>query len=303
MIDFQKLDLSQKKKFDRLLQHCEERGCEYSFANLYMWGLQKAAFLGEDLLFFSQFDRKSVYPFPVIRTDARKVLDAIIEDARQRGIRCRLTTMTAADCALLEQLYPGKFQFHPDRDGYDYVYAIDDLADLKGRKFQKKRNHLNRFRAEHPDCRALPLTLDLMEPARQMAFAWLDRRIRQEPEEDMYLERKALRRAFDHYEQLDFEGMVLQENGMILAVTMATRLTEDTFNVHFEKALEEVDGAYAAINWEFSRYLREKYPQIRYLNREDDLGLPGLRKAKLSYCPDHLVEKSWARFLEDDDED
>ena len=133
MIDFQKLDPSQKENFDRLLQHCGERGCEYSFANLYMWGLQKAAFLGEDLLFFSQFDRKSVYPFPIIRTEPKKVLDAIIDDARQRGIRCRLTTMTAADCALLEQLYPGKFQFHPDRDGYDYVYAIDDLADLKGR--------------------------------------------------------------------------------------------------------------------------------------------------------------------------
>ena len=86
-------------------------------------------------------------------------------------------------------------------------------------------------------------------------------------------------------------------------MTMGSRLSEDTFDVHFEKAADTPDSAYPAINYEFARYLREKYPDVRYLNREDDLGLPGLRSAKLSYNPDHLIEKSWARLLEDDDED
>jgi hypothetical protein len=95
--------------------------------------------------------------------------------------------------------------------------------------------------------------------------------------------------------------MVLVENGKILAMAAGSLLTDTTFDVHFEKALEE-DGAYAAINQAFSAHLQKKYPGLRWLNREDDMGLPGLRKAKQSYCPDHLVIKFWANLLEDEDE-
>lgn len=107
------------------------------------------------------------------------------------------------------------------------------------------------------------------------------------------MESIAMSRAFRHYEGLQMEGAVLVENGEILAVTMGSRLWSDTFDIHFEKAREDVDGAYAAVNCEFARYLRLKYPNLRYLNREDDVGLAGLRKAKLSYNPHHMVEKSW----------
>lgn len=302
MIDFQRLDFARKKEYDRLLQNCGERGCEYSFANLYMWGRQDAAILGDDLLIFSQFNRQSIYPFPLIRSDAKTVLDAIIADAHSRKIRCRLTSLTPGDCELLEQLYPGRFRFYPDRDGYDYIYNIDDLAHLKGRKFQKKRNHLNRFRENHPDCRAVPLNRELLPLARQVVEQWQSGDGCSDPESENYLECRALNRAFRHFEELELEGMVLLEGETPIAMTMGSRLSGDTFDVHFEKALD-VDGAYAAINWEFSNYLQGKYPELRYLNREDDLGLPGLRKAKLSYCPDHFIEKSWARFVEDDDED
>jgi len=82
-------------------------------------------------------------------------------------------------------------------------------------------------------------------------------------------------------------------------MTMGSALNADTFDIHFEKALDIADGAYAAINQGFAAYLREKYPHLRWLNREDDLGLEGLRKAKLSYYPDHMVEKHWACLLED----
>ena len=80
---------------------------------------------------------------------------------------------------------------------------------------------------------------------------------------------------------------------------MGSRLNADTFDIHFEKALDSVDGAYVAINNSFARFLRDKHPQLQFLNREDDMGLEGLRKAKLSYCPHHMVEKSWACLLED----
>ena len=303
MIDFQKFDLSRREEYIRHLQAHAQRGCAYSFANLNLWGRQQAAFLGSYLVLFSQFDRSSVYPFPAGSGDIKPVLDAIIEDAHERGIVCRLTCLSAEDCMTLDELYPGKFQFHPDRNGCDYVYKIEDLAALAGRKYQKKRNHLNKFRQEHPDCRALPIDESTLPAAIAMAKDWYAARQAQDPNADLHLERRAMKRAFHCMEELGLEGLVLEEKGEILALAMGSRLSEDTFDIHFEKAREDMDGAYPAINQAFAAWLRDKYPELRYLNREDDMGIPGLRKAKLSYHPDHLVTKFWARLWEDDDED
>lgn len=303
MIDFEKIDLSQAERYHRYLRSCGERGCEYSLANLVMWGRQRAAFLEGYLVLFSQFEKRSIYPFPVGSGDIRPVLDAIIGDARQRGIVCRLSGLNAGECVRLEELYPGQFQFHPDRNSCDYVYKIEDLATLKGRSYQKKRNHLNKFRDNHPDCRVLALTAENAAAAQAMADDWFAARQAAEPDADLYLERRALKRAFANREALGLEGLLLEENGQFLAMTMGSLLSEDTFDIHFEKAREDVDGAYTAINQAFAAYLAEKYPRLRYLNREDDLGIPGLRKAKLSYHPDHLIVKFWARLREDDDAD
>ena len=91
----------------------------------------------------------------------------------------------------------------------------------------------------------------------------------------------------------------IEYEGKIIAMTMGSRMSEAMFDVQFEKALEGYDGAYPTINQAFAAHLREKYPELKWLNREDDMGLEGLRKAKLSYCPDHMIEKNWACLLED----
>ena len=302
MIDYHRLNLNDRDIYNRYLQNCGERGCEYSFTNLFLWGRQKAAFAEGFLTLFSQFDRRSVYPFPVGDGDLRPVLDAIIHDARTRGIPCCLSSLTAADCQTLEALYPGAFRIYCDRNTFDYVYAIDDLADLKGRKFQKKRNHVNRFLQNHPDCVALPLNEQTRVAAFGLLQAWYAAREAADPHSDFHLEKLALERAFAFQTQLGLEGMVLMEGGQAIAFAMGSRLNGDTFDIHFEKAREDIDGAYAAINRAFAQHLREKYPEVKWLNREDDLGIEGLRKAKLSYNPDHMVEKYWARLWETEDE-
>lgn len=298
MIDFQPIALQMKPQYDALLQQCGERGCEYSFTNLFLWGRQKAAFLGNCLVFFSQFNRRSVYPFPV-GMDIKPAIDAIIHDAAKRGIPCRLTGLTHDDCAKLEALFPDKFRYHIDRDGFDYIYDINDLADLSGRKFQKKRNHANRFWQSHPDYRLEPLTRENLPVAAAFIDKWYDQRLQTDPQGDFQMEQSAIAKALRHYDDLELEGLLLTDGTTPLAVTMGSKLNADTFDIHFEKALSIADGAYAAINQGFARHLRSKFPQIRWLNREDDLGLEGLRKAKLSYRPDHMVEKSWAHLLED----
>lgn len=300
MIDFQPLHLSQKESFDAYLQSGEERGCEYSFVNLYLWGRQKAAVMDDHVVFFSQFNRKSVYLFPVGKGDKKPVLDAIIQDAKERGIPCRLVGLIQDDCAMLERLYPGRLRYHFDRDSFDYIYAIDDLAELKGRKFQRKRNHLNRFRQNHPDHRLEPISDENLSEVEALVARWYALRIRENPHGDYHMEQAALKKALGQRRELGLEGLLLRTDAGVVAMTLGSRLNGDTFDVHFEKALDIADGAYPAINNGFARYLREKYPEIRFLNREDDMGIEGLRKAKLSYCPDHMVEKSWACLLEDE---
>ncbi len=303
MLDFQPLELARRAEYDRCLSTAGERGCACSFVNLYLWGRQRAAFLEGSLVIFSQFGQRSIYTYPLGTGEVRPVLEAIMADARDRGILCRLTCLTAQDCLQLEELYPGQFRFYPDRDSCDYVYKIEDLAMLKGKKFQKKRNHLNKFRQNHPDCRAVPITDENADAAQALVADWYAARQEMDPMADFHLEQRALRRAFAHRKELGMEGLVLEENGRLLAMAMGSRLTENTYDIHFEKAREDVDGAYPAINQAFAAWLWEKYPELEYLNREDDMGIPGLRQAKLSYNPDHLVVKFWARLWEDADED
>ena len=302
MIPFEKISIDQKNWLNEYLHRMDKRCCEYSFVNLYLWGRKRVAELNGFLLLQAQYDRRSVYLYPVGKGDIKVVLDAIIHDASVRGIPCCLASMTEEDCRQVEELYPGAFRIYCERNSYDYIYAIDDLADLRGRKFQKKRNHLNRFEQEHPDAKILPLDEQMLEAAHILAQKWYEERISMDPDGDYHLEKIALERAFNHYWELDLEGVALMEQGNIMAFAMGSRLNGDTFDIHFEKALGTSDGTYAAINRGFARYLREKYPELRWLNREDDMGIEGLRKAKLSYNPDHMVEKCWARLWEEEDD-
>ncbi len=301
MIDFQKLDLQKREQYEEYLLQ-SGRGCECSFVNLSIWGRQRAAFVDGFLVIFSQFDRRAVYPFPIGRGELMPVVDAIMDDARQRGIPCCLTGLDAEKCAWLETHYPGRFRFYADRDSFDYVYSIDELAELKGRKFQKKRNHFNKFCQSFPDWHTEPVTPVNLQQVRQLAQQWYRLRTENDPEADFHLEKIALDRALADPFRLGLEGLVLYAGGQAVAFTLGSRLSEDTFDIHFEKALDIFDGSYGAINKSFAMYLREKYPELRYLNREDDMGIPGLRKAKLSYCPVYLLEKHWARLWEEQDE-
>ena len=298
MIEFQSLDFAMKAEYDRILHASGKLGCEYNFTNLYLWGRQKIAFHEGNVAFFSQFNRKSVYPFPM-GENLKPTLDAIIHDAKMRGIPCRLTGLSHTECALLDALYPGKFRIHNDRDGFDYVYAIEDLATLAGRKYQRKRNHFNRFRQAYPDYTTAPITDGNTPQVADLLDVWYSQKQAANPHSDFHMERCAIKKALQYRKELGIEGLLLTHQGKPVAMTMGSALSEDIFDVQFEKALEEYDGAYPAINCEFARYLQEKYPLLQYLNREDDLGLEGLRKAKLSYNPHHFVKKNWACLLED----
>ena len=132
-----------------------------------------------------------------------------------------------------------------------------------------------------------------------MVQDWYRARLEADPNSDYYMEQAAIEKAFRDYDALGLCGLILSDGDDVLAFTMGSKLSANTIDVHFEKARPDVQGAYAAINNEFAKYIRSTMPEIKFLDREEDMGLEGLRKAKRSYYPHHMVEKCWACLLED----
>ena len=290
-INFKPVTLSDKELYESYLFREEERGCEFSFANLYLWGEQNFSHLSGGIALLSRFGQRVVYPYPLGCENLREALDAIIADSEARGIPCHITGLSASAREVLEELYPDKFRFYADEGSFDYVYSIDDLADLTGKKYQAKRNHLNRFRDAFPNYTVEPIDENNVDAVKKLADEWYDERLSEDPSADYRMERSALEGALRDYRKLGMVGLALMSEGEVLAFTFASRMANDTFDVHFEKARSQIQGAYAAINRELARYIREKYPSVKYLDREEDMGLPGLRKSKLSYHPCRMVKK------------
>lgn len=323
MIEFKPLTIETKEIYTHYFSDSNERGCELSFANLNMWGTHQYAILHDNLVFFLRYGKHYLYSYPIGSGDKKATIDDIIADAKERHISCRIVGLyTDADVSL-EKLYPGKFSINKDRDSYDYVYDINDLASLQGRKYHKKRTHYNKFCKSFPDYSVVPLTENNINEIREMLDKWYHDRLTNNPDNDYHLEQEALKKALLHYNDLNMEGLILLAHdnirkthdnidnnnnnndtdnifnkNHILAVTLGSQLSNDTFDVHFEKARCDVDGAYTVINNEFAKYIRDKYPHIKFLNREDDMGIEGLRKSKESYYPHHMIEKSMAILQE-----
>ena len=298
-IDFRPLKIEDKPLYEAAMAKEVGRGCEFSFTNVYLWGRQNIATVGENIVFFSQFSRRTVYPFPIGGGDKRCALDAIIADSRARGIPCRITGVLPPERKMIEEYYPEKFRFHQDEGAFDYVYRVDDLADLQGKKYHSKKNHLNTFRRENPDYTVEKITSANIREVSEFLDEWYEKRISENPNSDFHMEKAALAKALREYTELGIIGLLIRIGGRVIAFTMGSKLSENIIDVHFEKADSEVSGAYAAINYEFANFIRENYPEIEFLDREEDMGLEGLRRAKQSYRPAYQVEKCWACLLED----
>ena len=290
MIDFRPIATKDKTEYERLAKGRKYYCCETSFGNLFLWGDQKLSFMDGNVVFLATFSR-SFYLFPIGEGDKKVVIEKLINDAKERNIPFVMSSISPEEKEFLEITFPDKFEFETSENSYDYVYDIDDLSGLLGKKYHKKRNHLARFYKEHENYSVESFNKENVEKIKALVNAWYDER-----EGDFEYEKEVFARAIDNFDELGLEGLALVDNGQVLAVTFASRFKEDTFDVHFEKARADVDGAYTAINNEFAKYIKNKYPEIRYLNREEDMGVLGLRKAKQSYYPTFRVVKYKAKL-------
>jgi hypothetical protein len=289
MIAFKSPQLSDRTWVEPLFYAAGNRGCENNFTNLFVWQeayRQKLARFADFVLVRYDYGGGAYSLYPAGIGDERAAVEALLQDARERGERLELIGVTPEQIAKLEQWYPGKFSFVEDRDGYDYLYLVERLATLRGKKLQAKRNHINRFIERYPEWQAIELDPDNLSDCARVERIW-----QAEKETAPTREDPAVAAAMQHFEALGLEGLMIVTRDGPVAFTMGRRMTADTYDVHFEKADAEIQGAYAIVNREFARLVQSRYPEVIYLNREDDLGLPGLRRAKESYGPDQMVEK------------
>ncbi|MGN1001492.1 MAG: DUF2156 domain-containing protein [Oscillospiraceae bacterium] len=295
MLSFHPLTLADKPWIDKHVQEEDSRSADFNFGNMYLWDGRYRQLVADSyhrLVILSCAGDTPIYPFPIGGGDIRPVVGEMRDYARAKGFPFVIRGLERDDVDKLEALFPGKFRFTADRDYFDYLYSAEKLATLSGKKLHGKRNHIHRFEEAH-QWAFRPLTEELFPDCLALLDRWA---AAEEPDAHIAAERDAIGRAFDHFNALGLMGGALFAEGRLIAFTLGEKISSDTFDVHFEKAEAEIQGAYPMINREFVRYVREQLPEIAYINREDDMGLLNLRQSKLSYYPDILLEKFTARW-------
>jgi hypothetical protein len=267
-----------------------EPSADYCAANLYMWDEtyhQELAFCGGRAAGrILEEDGRYRYLFPVGTGEVAPILDAMAEFEREREGILRFVGATETELGiLLEHFGEARAEVLESREWEDYIYDAERLASLSGKKLHAKRNHINAFTAAH-EWYTVPVTVQKRDTCMEILQKW-----RAGKEADTAEELRAVERGFDAFETLELDGLLLYADGQPVAFTVGSSITCDTFCVHFEKTVPGFEGAFPVINREFVRALIQKYPSVRWINREDDMGLPNLRAAKLSYHPAALLRK------------
>lgn len=290
-LEFRRIELSDRDMACGLLAQSDFRGCEYTFGNNFVWRnvYSIEVCFAEGLYFVKNGNgRRTRFIYPSGSGDMKTVVGLLEEYCAEKNIP--LTMYANKETAQkLTETYPNATAVF-NRDISDYVYLAEDLENLAGKKYHGKRNHLNRFYEN--DWSFEPLTADNIAECKAMNDRWraenIDKCECSGTAESKREELCIVECSFKHYEELGYTGGVLRVNGEVQAFTFGERSSRDCFVVHVEKALREFQGAYTAVNREFVKSLGGKY---KYINREDDTGSEGLRKAKLSYHPIFLEEK------------
>ncbi len=299
-IPFHLIDLADKLWIDAHHAQSHFKGSEYTFFNNFIWHTTYRTGVAEVEGFFVLLCGKEAedtsYLFPSGQGDWQALLPRLLEDAKARQIPFALRAINAEQKAFLEETFPQMFFFFPNRDNYEYIYLRETLASLAGKKLHAKRNHINQFKKNHPNWVFESITAENLPACIAMHEVWNAQKAQ---DSDIAEEHDAVHDALLHYEALGLVGGLLRSEagGEVIAFSCGTASPDcDTFVVHIEKAHADMQGAYAMINQQMNLHLLGSYT---YVNREDDVGDEGLRKAKLSYRP-HMLEEKWTAILPED---
>ncbi|WP_407308241.1 DUF2156 domain-containing protein [Desulfosporosinus sp. SB140] len=299
MIDFKEIELHDKKWIEPLLTIADMRGSHQNFTNIFAWSKiynYRVAQVAGYLVVKGVVDDIPYYFYPAGSGNLKSVFEVMKQDAVSCKHEFVLAGISPEDILMINREYPEHFEYKEMRDSFDYVYFLDKLVTLSGNSLHSKRNYLNRFMKENHDWFFEPINRDNLSECWEMNQEWC--KINPCDEGSIYKENCAVRRCFNHFPELGLEGGLIRVEGKVIAYTMGEKLNSDTYVIHIEKAFGNIVGAYQMINHEFASLIKKNYPNLIYVNREEDMGVEGLRKAKLSYHPDRMEEKYMATYFE-----
>lgn len=290
MLEFQIPKIEDREWAKPILAGAEGMGNEFAFGTLFLWSKAYNCRIcrhGEFVFVCYNYGTgEDLYTYPIGKGNLREALEVLRGDAAERGVPFRLWGLSREDCEELEDELPGRFSYEPFRNDFDYIYRSQDLIQLAGRKYHGKRNHLSQFSRNY-SWSYEDISPENFEDVRKVAREWA-RQNGVDESGGLSSENQAIFKALEFFGPLEFSGGLIRVDEKPVAFTIGEEINSCCFVLHFEKALEGYTGLYAVINHEFAARRLEKY---EYVNREEDMGVEGLRKAKLSYHPAILQEK------------
>lgn len=286
-MEFKPFRIEDKARIDSyfVVHHYEQIDC--TFNTLFLWqdAYQTSWAEQDGILFVRPGTGKDTFFMPPFAKEEENFvhgLALIHEEYDKLGLPFRLKSASSWVTEQIERLVPGKYDFIEDRDNEEYIYRTEDMIRLPGKKLRMKKNHLNGFLRQYADYQYEAITKENLEDAKAGIHDWFLRH------GDIEEEEQAIKRCFDHWDALGVKGAVIRIYGKVEAFTNGDSINEKMAHIIFEKANPEIRGLYQAINRDF---LMHEFADTEFVNREEDLGLPGLREAKMGYHPDHLTEK------------
>lgn len=295
MLEFKDISINDMSRINTALNYSQFMGCEYSFSNNMAWkrlGDSRIAFYKDFYICcsFRSDDNIPRFILPSGSGDYREVFKEMKMYSEKLGKPLRVAGITETSLKMLNELFHDSFITETDEGEWDYIYYYDDLLNLPGRKFHSKRNHLARF--NELGAVYSPITEKDFDDC--ITFSVHEYNIKSTASDHSFLaEQYAINTYFNYYRELGLQGGVIRIDGKVSAFTIGDRLNNDTFCVHIEKADTRYNGIFAGINNCFVKSINDKY---KFVNREEDLGIEGLRKAKQSYNPAFLLKKYTVTF-------
>lgn len=308
MLKFMPIKIEDRDDIDNVLLNSWSENAEYSFINNYIWSniyyTEYCIYMGYYIAKF-EVESKIYFLYPKCAKESeldlpklKLVIDEILNYCKKESIKkIYLTSLSETDRDNIIKIYDEKFKIVEDRDSFDYIYLAEDLANLKGKKYHAKRNHVNRFIKNNWGFEMInESNIHLCRELNQQWYA--DKEDSSDDKTDLYGMKKELEVldiVLSNYFDIGFKGAILKMDDKIVAYTIGSKLNSNAFNIHFEKAISNITGTYATINQEFAKYIFKN--NYKYINREEDLGIEMLRKAKLSYYPAYLLKKFNAEIV------
>jgi len=290
MLNFKKIELEDIDLYNSFVKDSDEFSCEISFVNLLVWQCaynNMMAVENGQLVLKSGVDGFETFSLP-FGNDFDKGIDLIREYCGNKKIK-----FWAQEGPLFSEFksrFENDYIFNENRDDFDYIYSTADLAELKGKKYHSKRNHISAFSKKY-NWHYEKITTDNLSDIKKCAEEWYSENIYRY-DNLIDCEKRGVETMLNNMERLNIRGGAIYVDGKAVAFTLGSAINSKVFNIHIEKALGDFSESYTVINKEFAK---NELLEYEYINREDDLGLEGLRKSKLSYKPVKLLKKYYCQ--------